>query len=204
VFDCWVLSGGLVWPGLAPAGEVLSFASPKESAQRKGEPKSGPLRGSLRCSRRGGNSQTCPLRGLRTCEFLIPTPLRCSARPHGGKRERGQSASQDEVFPSRGTKGPALPAQGAAPPPSRRRKRGGKPRQRRRGVFLSFRLRRATGIAPLQGGDAKRRGGSPIASCSASPASPSAATPARDPPASPVISGPSRCRPPRAHLPASG
>src|SRR5690606_22606852 len=59
------------------------FRSQKKSKQRKGEPKSGPLRGSLRCSRRGGNSQTCPLRVLRTCEFLIPTPLRCSARPHG-------------------------------------------------------------------------------------------------------------------------
>src|SRR5690606_13294015 len=59
------------------------FASPKKGRPKKGEPKSGPLRGSLRCSRRGGNSQTCPLRGLRTCEFLIPTPLRCSARPHG-------------------------------------------------------------------------------------------------------------------------
>src|SRR5690606_42122814 len=59
------------------------FRSQKKSKQRKGEPKSGALRASLRCSRRGGNSQTCPLRGLRTCEFLIPTPLRCSARPHG-------------------------------------------------------------------------------------------------------------------------
>src|SRR5690606_27352782 len=81
-------SGWVAWPGLGPAGEVLSFASPKESTRRKGEPKSGPLRGSLRCSRRGGNSQTCPLRGLRTCEFLIPTPLRCSARPHGKRRKR--------------------------------------------------------------------------------------------------------------------
>ena len=76
-------SGGLAWPGLAPAGDLPFFASPKKRRPKKGEPKSGPLRGSLRCSRRGGNSQTCPLRGLRTCEFLIPTPLRCSARPHG-------------------------------------------------------------------------------------------------------------------------
>src|SRR5690606_24445788 len=75
--------GSLAWPGLAPAGDLPFFVSPKKRRPKKGEPKSGPLRGSLRCSRRGGNSQTCPLRGLRTCEFLIPTPLRFSARPHG-------------------------------------------------------------------------------------------------------------------------
>ena len=44
-------------PGLAPAGDSLFFASPKKSQQRRGEPKLGPLRGVLRCSRRprGGN-----------------------------------------------------------------------------------------------------------------------------------------------------
>ncbi len=88
------LSGYWVWPGLGPAAELLFFASPKKSSQKKGEPKSGALRASLRCSRRGGNSQTCPLRGLRTCEFLIPTPLRCSARPHGEERERGHLLRQ--------------------------------------------------------------------------------------------------------------
>ena len=65
-------------PGLGPAADLLS-----ESRQRKGEPKSGALRASLRCSVRGGRSQTCPLRGLRTCSRLIPAPLRCSARPDG-------------------------------------------------------------------------------------------------------------------------
>jgi hypothetical protein len=42
------------WPGLAPAGDSLSFASPKESKQRKGDPAArGPHAargGSLRCS----------------------------------------------------------------------------------------------------------------------------------------------------------
>jgi hypothetical protein len=50
-------------PGLAPAGEVLSFASPKESTQRKGEPDSSALRcatGTLRCSERAGCAQTRP------------------------------------------------------------------------------------------------------------------------------------------------
>ena len=68
-------------PGLGPAAEALFFASPKKSTQKKGEPTTGPLRGSLRCSVHGGNSQTSPLRGRRTREFLIPAPLRCSARP---------------------------------------------------------------------------------------------------------------------------
>ena len=70
-------------PGPGPAVDSLSFASPKESKQRKGEPTTGPLRGALRCSVRGGNSQTSPLRGRRTREFLIPAPLRCSARSDG-------------------------------------------------------------------------------------------------------------------------
>src|SRR5690606_5107427 len=83
-------SGSLVWPGLAPAGECLSLSRQRKSP-KKGEPKSGALRASLRCSRRGENSQTCPLRGLRTCEFLIPTPLRCSARPHGKSRDRDRA-----------------------------------------------------------------------------------------------------------------
>src|SRR5690606_37228294 len=71
------------WFGRVSPRRARYFSLPKKSTQKKGEPKSGALRASLRCSRRGRNSQTCPLRGLRTCEFLIPTPLRCSARPHG-------------------------------------------------------------------------------------------------------------------------
>src|SRR5690606_2744437 len=72
-----LISGSLAWPGLAPAGDLRFFVSPKKRRPKKGEPKSGALRASLRCSARGGNSQTCPLRGPRTCEFLIPAHLRC-------------------------------------------------------------------------------------------------------------------------------
>jgi hypothetical protein len=46
----WVLNTGF---GLM--AELLSFASPKESNQRKGEPKAVPLRGTLRYSRRPGS-----------------------------------------------------------------------------------------------------------------------------------------------------
>ena len=48
----------LGWPGLGPAADLLFFASPKKSRQKKGEPKPGPLRGALRCSVRGGCAQT--------------------------------------------------------------------------------------------------------------------------------------------------
>jgi hypothetical protein len=50
-------------PGLAPAGEVLSFASPKESTQRKGEPGASSLccaQGTLRCSAPAGSAETRP------------------------------------------------------------------------------------------------------------------------------------------------
>jgi hypothetical protein len=40
--------------GFGLMAELLSFASPKESNQRKGEPKAVPLRGTLRYSRRAG------------------------------------------------------------------------------------------------------------------------------------------------------
>jgi hypothetical protein len=62
-------------PGLGPAAEFISFASPKEMNQKftqwgranfacevmrapKGEPETGPLRGSLRYSHRAGLAQT--------------------------------------------------------------------------------------------------------------------------------------------------
>ena len=71
-------------PGLAAAGDSLSLASPRESKQREGEPKSGSLRDSLRCSRQAGsssNSLRCT--SLRQSRALIRLPLRCSALPHG-------------------------------------------------------------------------------------------------------------------------
>ncbi len=57
-------------PGLGPAAELLFFASPKKSSQKKGEPKSGPLRGALRCSGRPGCAQT--RLSPQTCAPLFP------------------------------------------------------------------------------------------------------------------------------------
>ena len=48
-------------PGVAPAGDLLFFASPKKSKQKKGDPQSGSLRcasGNLRCSKQAGSAQT--------------------------------------------------------------------------------------------------------------------------------------------------
>ena len=89
--------GGLSLAGdFALPGESLFFASPKKSNPKKGEPTAGPLRGALRCSRPGGSSQTCPLRGLRTCELLIPVSLRCSARPTAATAFHANATGTDE------------------------------------------------------------------------------------------------------------
>ena len=61
-------------PGLAPAGEALFFASPKKSAQKKGDPQSGSLRcapGNLRCSNQAGSRSNSP--AAQT--FASPDPL---------------------------------------------------------------------------------------------------------------------------------
>jgi len=50
-------------PGLAPAGDSLSLASPRESKQREGEPGASSLRvaqGTLRCSATAGSAETRP------------------------------------------------------------------------------------------------------------------------------------------------
>ena len=58
-------------PGLAPAGEFLSFASPKERNQRKGEPGAPPLRGSLCYSAPTGAAELGP-EGPQTVLALFP------------------------------------------------------------------------------------------------------------------------------------
>ena len=57
-----------------PGGSSLSFASPKESNQRKGDPQSGPLRGSLKKLKEPENLETSLLRSRRTSKFFNPSP----------------------------------------------------------------------------------------------------------------------------------
>ena len=94
---------------MRPAAHLLSFASPKESRQRKGDPTCrvpfAALRGNLRCSRPGCRCGTrCVLRttlrqpqrvSLRGACMLrctrAPRPLRFSARPEGKGNPHGPS-----------------------------------------------------------------------------------------------------------------
>ena len=60
-------------PGLAPAGDLLFFASPKKPKEKKGDPQSGPLRGSLRKLKEPENLETSRLRRRRTSKFFNPS-----------------------------------------------------------------------------------------------------------------------------------
>jgi len=111
--SCAASPAGAVGREFAPAGESLSFVSPKESNQRKGDPtvcvpslrygqpavlgESGGAQNSLRCA---------PLRQLRP---LSRFPLRSSAQPEGsgsGHRCARPSMPNRPSLRSAGVKGP--------------------------------------------------------------------------------------------------
>ena len=82
-----------------PGGKSLSFASPKESNPRKGDPQSGPLCGSLKKLKEPENLETSQLRCRRTSKFFNPSPSAFSspARTGRGKmRSRTSSLSLRE------------------------------------------------------------------------------------------------------------
>ena len=84
-------------PGLAPAGDSLSLASPRESKQREGDPQSGSLRyasGNLRCSIPAGVRRT--RLSPQTTAALIPPPsaLLGPARTGLGQRNRERGAER--------------------------------------------------------------------------------------------------------------
>ena len=57
------VSSEFCWPGLAPAGEALFFASPKKSTQKKGDPNAASLRfasGNLRWAVQPGSRANSP------------------------------------------------------------------------------------------------------------------------------------------------
>ena len=73
------------WPGLAPAGDSLSFASPKESKQRKGDPAArdphAARGGSLRCSFAGRAAElTALLRSFVRTTAASQTSKACVLR----------------------------------------------------------------------------------------------------------------------------
>ena len=60
-------------PGLAPAGDLLFFASPKKPKEKKGDPQPGPLCGSLKKLKVPENLETSLLRSRRTSKFFNPS-----------------------------------------------------------------------------------------------------------------------------------
>ena len=71
-------------PGLAPAGDLLFFASPKKPKEKKGDPQSGPLRGSLKKLKEPENLETSLLRSRRTSRFFNPSPSAFSSPARTG------------------------------------------------------------------------------------------------------------------------
>jgi len=88
--DSAVISGyvpdGASEPGLAPAGEVLFFAPPKQSTQKKGEPDSSALRARCVAQLRRGARKLAAIKHARP---LIRRSLRYSP-PHNGGENRAQ------------------------------------------------------------------------------------------------------------------
>ena len=75
------LRGG--WgPGLAPAGELLFFASPKKNSQKKGDPMSAPPCAALRGEPGAARLRGAPWNSLRACGAALEQPRR--VRPRSG------------------------------------------------------------------------------------------------------------------------
>ena len=68
----------------SPGGELLFFASPKKSNQKKGDPQSRPLCGSLKKLKEPENLETSRLRRRRTSKFFNPAPLTFSSPARTG------------------------------------------------------------------------------------------------------------------------
>ena len=84
----------------SPGCESLSFASPKESNQRKGDPQSGPLRGSLKKLKEPENLETSQLRCRRTSRFFNPSPSAFSSPARTGLgRNAGTNLPESEFIP---------------------------------------------------------------------------------------------------------
>ena len=86
------------WPGLAPAGELLFFASPKKPNEKKGDPQSGSLRcasGNLRCSTPAGVRRT---RFAQTTAALIPLTSALLSPARTGQSGAGPDSGSSTRF----------------------------------------------------------------------------------------------------------
>ncbi len=77
----------------SPGGESLSFASPKESNQRKGDPQSGPLRGSLKKLKEPENLETSRLRRRPSSKFFNPSLSAFSSPARTGLKAKDKRKS---------------------------------------------------------------------------------------------------------------
>ena len=126
LIDSGVLSRGL--PG-SPGGESLSFASPKESNQRKGDPQSGPLRGSLKKLKEPENLETSRLCRRRTSRFFNPSPSAFSSPARTGWGNRlGGGVAEPSPLPSPRGRGRKSESEFIPPNPWR----GGEERRKKR------------------------------------------------------------------------
>ena len=86
------------WPGLAPAGGLLFFASPKKPNEKKGDPQSGSLRcasGNLRCSTPAGVRRT---RFAQTTAALIPLTSALLSPARTGQSGMGPDSGSSTRF----------------------------------------------------------------------------------------------------------
>jgi hypothetical protein len=96
-----------VWSGLGPTAEILSFACPNESIQRKGHPAAAVLRTSLRCSPSWAAIKTRPstagvaYRAAELKQLIADYPqLDCAAqRDRRGREQPWQQLSQTQSLP---------------------------------------------------------------------------------------------------------
>ena len=86
-------------PGLAPAGDLLFFASPKKPKEKKGDPQSGPLRGSLKKLKEPENLETSQLRCRRTSRFFNPSPSAFSSPARTGWVKEGSPSPNSRLPP---------------------------------------------------------------------------------------------------------
>ena len=110
-------------PGLAPAGDLLFFASPKKPKEKKGDPQSGSLRfasGNLRCSKAAEFLETSRPCRRRTSKNLFPLPSALLSPARTGFWEKLGVGFGGSPHPCRlpaGEEGSANPSPNPSPQP---------------------------------------------------------------------------------------
>ena len=139
------MGGSCSWHGFPPLrGGSLSFASPKESKQRKGDPGSVPAAPVPCATRFGRGLRNSGLKPLKQCSPFFRPSLRCSAPPKGPGKPSG--AEKGVATMSAGAKAEVLIF-------------GLFSRSTATGQFSQFWLSRDVFRAPLRGAEQPRNAG---------------------------------------------